>query len=276
MLNIIELLKKRFKMKNHLPNNLNDTVSMLGYVTLTIGALILDIIVTFGFIFGAYFVIRLILISPSWLMTILSIVLTACSLVGIAAVIIYVSDIVCLIQELKRGNYNKALKFLKVIGFICIIIILLILLIVVIFPNNEKEDIENENSIKTTRHANEVVEYPIQDIWVYRYNHQTGKSELAACGYMDEYTSAVIDTEENLHKLILGSYMYLGTIKGYQNGDKSMEVYQVILPEISEDFVLTNDNVKLDYSGNKKMIEVAGWIYMDGTTILAVSPLYSE
>jgi len=70
--------------------------------------------------------------------------------------------------------------------------------------------------------------------------------------------------------------MYLGTIKGYQNADKTIEVYQVTLPKISDNFVLTNDNVKLDYSGNKKMIEVTGWIYMDGTTILAVSPLYSE
>ena len=40
--------------------------------------------------------------------------------------------------------------------------------------------------------------------------------------------------------------------------------------------VLTNDAFELDYSGNSKMIEVDGWVYMDGTTIIAVSPLYSE
>lgn len=275
MLNIIELLKKRFKIKNHLPSNLNDAVSMLGYITQTIGFFILHIIVTLGFIFGAYFVIRITLISPFWLMTILSIVLTACSLVGIAAVIIDVSDIVCLIQELRKGNYNKALKFLKTIVFICITFILIVVLVVMIIHNNKKNEIEEYNN-EITEQANEVEEYPIHDIWVYRYNYQTGKSEMAACGYMDEYTSAITDPKEDLRELISGSYMYLGTVKGYQNEDKTMEVYQVSLPEISENFILTNDNVELDYSGNRKMIEVSGWIYMEGTTILAVSPLYTE
>ena len=275
MLNIIESLIKRLKMKNHLPCNLNDAVSMLGYITQTVGFLILHIIVTLGFIFGTYFVIRITLISPFWLMTILSIVLTACSLVGIAAVIIDVSDIVYLIQKLRKGNYNKALKFLKTIAFICITFILIVVLVVMIIPNNKKNEIDESNN-EIIEQANEVEKYPIHDIWVYRYNYQTGKSEMAACGYMDEYTSAITDTKEDLRKLISGSYMYLGTIKGYQNEDKTMEVYQVSLPEISENFILTNDNVELDYSGNRKLIEVSGWIYMEGTTILAVSPLYTE
>jgi len=276
MLNIIELVKKRFKTKNHLPSNLNDAVSMLGYITQTIGFLILHITVALGFIFGTYFAIRITLISPSWLMTILSIVLTSCSLVGIAAVIIDVSDMVCLIKELRKGNYSKSLKFLKTIAFVCIALILIIVLVVIVLPNSSKNKIERENNNEITEQIDEIVEYPIHDIWVFRYNYQTGKSEMASCGYMDEYTSAVAETEEDLRKLISGSYMYLGTIKGYQNDDKTIEVFQVRLPEISEDFVLTNDNVKLDYSGNRKMIEVTGWIYMDGTTILAVSPLYTE
>lgn len=273
---LLEAIKNRITSKRELPTNLNTAVGLIGWLIQNIGILILHILVTIGFIFGAYFVIRITLISPFWLMTILSIVLVACSLVGIAAIIIDMSDIVCLIQELRKGNYNKALKFLKTISFICTTLILIVVLVVVILPDNEKKEIEKESADQITEQADEVVEYPIQDIWVFRYNYQTGKSEMAACGYMDEYTSAVIDTEEDLRKLISGSYMYLGTIKGYQNEDKTMEVFQVRLPEISENFVLTNDNVELDYSGNRKMIEVTGWIYMDGTTILAVSPLYSE
>ena len=275
MLNIIELLKERLNTKKRLPSNHNDAVSMIGYITYTIGVFILHIIVTLGFIFGTYFVIRITLISPFWLMTILSIVLTACSLVGIAAVIIDISDIVYLIQELKNGNYKKALKFLKTIMIICITLILIVSLIVMIIPNN-KNEIDEESNNKITEQSSKVEEYPIHDIWVYRYNYQTDKNEFAACGYMDEYTSAVVDTKEDLRTLISGSYMYLGTIKGYQNKDKTIEVYQVSLPEISKNFTLTNDNVKLDYSGSRKMTEVTGWIYMEGTTILAVSPLYTE
>ena len=167
-------------------------------------------------------------------------------------------------------------KRFKTIAFVCIALILIIVLVVIVLPNKSKNKIEKENNDEIIEQIDEIVEYPIRDIRVFRYNYQTGKSEMASCGFMDEYTSAVAETEEGLRKLISGSYMYLGTIKGYQNDDKTMEVFQVCLPEISENFVLTNDNVKLDYSGNRKMIEVAGWIYMDGTTILAVSPLYTE
>ena len=117
---------------------------------------------------------------------------------------------------------------------------------------------------------------PITNLWVYRYNIQTKEGELSPCGYLDQYTSVVAETDEKISKVITGSYMYLGTIKGYQNDDKTINVYQVHLPELSAIFVLTNDNFVFDYSGNKKMVEIDGWIYLDGTIILAVSPLYSN
>ena len=276
MSKLIELFKNRITLKKELPKNLNTTVELIGWLIQNIGMLLLHILVTAGFIFGAYLVIRITLISPFWLMTILSIVLISCSLVGIVATLIDITNMVHLIQELRKGNYNRALFFLRTIAFISITLILTIVLIVTIFPNKAENEINKENNTETPQQVDEMVEYPIRDIWVFRYNSQTGKSEMASCGYMDEYTSMVADSEEDLQKLISGSYMYLGTIKGYQNNDKTMEVFQVRLPEISENFILTNDNVKLDYSGNKKMIEVTGWIYMEGTTILAVSPLYSE
>ena len=137
-------------------------------------------------------------------------------------------------------------------------------------------DTRSDTKGTITSAVSETIEYPITDAWVYRYNIQTGKSDFAPCGYIDEYTSLVADTDKTVSRAITGTYMYLGTIKGYQNKDKTIEVYQVRLPELSENFVLTNDNIELDYSGNSKMIEVDGWIYMDGTTIIAVSPLYSE
>lgn len=128
----------------------------------------------------------------------------------------------------------------------------------------------------TETNSTSEIEYPIFDVWVYRYNVQTESYDFSPCGYVDEYTSIVNNKKDNVVKTISGTYMYLGTIKGYQNDDKTIEVYQVKLPELSPNFALTNDSVKLDYSGNSKMIEVVGWIYLNGTEIIAVSPLYSE
>ena len=156
----------------------------------------------------------------------------------------------------------------------------LILIIAIIWSastgRNDDDEPQTNTDIDTTTNETVEVEYPITDAWVYRYNIQTGKSDFAPCGYIDEYTSLVAETDETVSEAITGTYMYLGTIKGYQNEDKTIEVYQVRLPELSENFVLTNDNIELDYSGNSQMIEVSGWVYMDGTTIIAVSPLYSE
>lgn len=113
------------------------------------------------------------------------------------------------------------------------------------------------------------------NLWVYKYDGTSGKSDFAPVGYMDEYTSLVADTDESLDEVITDSYMYLGSIKGYKNDDGTFEVYQVELTE-RNNLVLTNDDFELDYSGKREMAEANGWIYMDGTTILAVSPLYSE
>lgn len=156
------------------------------------------------------------------------------------------------------------------------VIVLLCAIVFIKFSGNDKKTAKTPPENFTEAQQNENKEYPINDLWVYRYNPQTGKSEFAPCGYLDEYTSIVAETDKELTDVITGSYMYLGTINGYQNSDKTMEVFQVRLPELSENFVLTNDSVQLDYSGNKKMIEVTGWIYMQGNTIIAVSPLYEE
>ena len=138
----------------------------------------------------------------------------------------------------------------------------ILLVIVVIWSASTGKDDNNElqtnTDIDTTTDETIEVEYPITDAWVYRYNIQTGKCDFAPCGYIDEYTSLVADTDKTVSRAVTGTYMYLGTIKGYQNEDKTIEVYQVILPELSESFVLTNDSVELDYSGNSKMIEVIG------------------
>ena len=134
----------------------------------------------------------------------------------------------------------------------------------------KEQSSNNETNIPSTQ------AYPIKDIWVYRYNVQTKSYDFSPCGYIDEYTSTVAAEEDNLVKIISGTYMYFGTIKGYQNDDKTIQIYQVKLPELSPNFVLTNDSIKLDYSGNSKMVEVEGWIYLKGTEIIAVSPLYSE
>lgn len=134
----------------------------------------------------------------------------------------------------------------------------------------------NQAEMSTDNDSTSTKDYPINDIWVYRYNIQTKSYDFAPCGYIDEYTSVVDSNDHDLVKLISGTYMYLGTIKGYQNEDKTIQIYQVQLPELSSNFTLTNDSIKLDYSGNRKMIEVEGWIYLDGTEIIAVSPLYNE
>ena len=160
-----------------------------------------------------------------------------------------------------------------------LISVVLISIIVIIFSasacgnsNNEKQP-NTKDSVNITT---QTVKRPITDAWVYRYNVQTGQSDFAACGYIDQYTSLVTKTDETVSGAVTGTFMYLGSIKGYQNEDKTIEVYQVTLTEISENFILTNDSIELDYSGNKKMIEVDGWIYMDGNTIIAVSPVYAE
>ena len=134
----------------------------------------------------------------------------------------------------------------------------------------------NQAVISADNDSTSTNDYPIHDVWVYRYNIQTKSYDFAPCGYIDEYTSVVDSKDHDLVKLISGTYMYLGTIKGYQNSDKTIQIYQVKLPELSPNFTLTNDSIKLDYSGNSKMIEVEGWIYLNGTEIIAVSPLYNE
>lgn len=166
---------------------------------------------------------------------------------------------------------------MKKIIFFSVAALIIIALIWYVAANQDRDKgFQADETSETTKHETEEVKYPITDVWVYRYNALTGESDFAACGYIDEYTSLVSKSDEKITKIITGSQMYLGTIKGYQNKDKTIEVYQVRLPELSESFTLTNDEIELDYSGKKNMIEVDGWIYLNGNTILAVSPLYSD
>lgn len=153
-------------------------------------------------------------------------------------------------------------------------IVIAILLMLISFSlfgcNSDEESLPDENIDDTVE-----TEYPITDLWVNRYNIQTRDYDFSPCGYIDEYTSTV-EVTNDIVKTLSGTRMYLGTIKGYQNADKTIQIYQVKLPELSPNFVLTNDSFKLDYSGNSKMIEVEGWIYLDKTTIIGVSPLYND
>lgn len=158
----------------------------------------------------------------------------------------------------------------KVILLITFLIALAIIFTACTSSKNNREEISTDNDPTSTK------DYPIHDVWVYRYNIQTKSYDFVPCGYIDEYTSVVDSKDHDLVKLISGTYMYLGTIKGYQNEDKTIQIYQVKLPELSSNFTLTNDFIKLDYSGNNKMIEIEGWIYLNGTEIIAVSPLYNE
>ena len=156
-----------------------------------------------------------------------------------------------------------------------LVLLTFLITLVIIFTACTSSEI-NQIEIGTDDDSTLTKDYPIHDVWVYRYNIQTKNYDFAPCGYIDEYTSVVDSKDHDLVKLISGTYMYLGTIKGYQNSDKTIQIYQVKLPELSPNFTLTNDSIKLDYSGNSKMIEVEGWIYLNGTEIIAVSPLYNE
>ena len=158
----------------------------------------------------------------------------------------------------------------KTLFLLTFLITLVIIFTACTSSKNNQTEFSTDNDYQSTK------DYPIEDVWVYRYNVQTKSYDFAPCGYIDEYTSVVDSKDHGLVKLISGTYMYLGSIKGYQNADKTIQIYQVKLPELSPNFTLTNDSIKLDYSGNSKIIEVEGWIYLNGTEIIAVSPLYNE
>ena len=263
------------KRKFEIPQNTNDTMALIAWVIQIFGTLLLHLLITAGFVIGAYFFVKLAILSPFWFTTLLAIVFVAVSLIGLSAIIIDITEIISIIKELRKGNYHNALKFIKRVLMLFLVLVLCVALIVTVSKFSGNNEITPNTTTESTQEtvANEL---PITGLWVYRYNYQTGKSDFASCGYIDQYTTLVSETDESISKFLTGSYMYLGTIKGYLNANKTIEVYQVTLPEISDNFTIANDNIKLDYSGNKKMIEVTGWIYMDGTTILAVSPLYSE
>lgn len=153
-------------------------------------------------------------------------------------------------------------------------LLLFVALAIITIPNNNSKEQSQNISSNHQNVDQKSIEYPITDVWVNKYNVQTGDSEFAACGYVDEYTSIVKNTNKPVQEAIEGTTMYMGTIIGYQNTDKTMLVYQVNLPELGENFLLTNDNFEMDFSGQQEIIEVDGWIYLDGTDIIAVSPLY--
>ena len=276
MSRLLEVLKVRIRRKRQLPDNLNTVVGLVGLTIQTIGVLLLHILLTTGLVFGAYAIISITILSPFWLMYLLSIIIIGLSIVGIAAIAIDIAELITVIKELKNGNYKQALQVIKITAIVVLSIIIIVISIITvcsIVKSNNSDNTNNDNSESTNA---DVEQYPITDLWVYRYDAQTKESPLSPCGYLDQYTSLVAETDKKISKVITGSYMYLGTIKGYQNDDKTISVYQVKLPELSANFVLTNDNFVFDYSGSKKMVEIDGWIYMDGTTIHAVSPLYEN
>ena len=276
MSRLIDVIKARISRRQQLPDNLNTAVGLVGLTVQAVGVLLLHILLTAGFVFGSYAIISITILSPFWLMYLLSVILVVLSIVGIAAIIIDIAELITVVKELKSGNYKQALRVIKITAVVILSIVIIVFSIITAFSiinSNNSDKANNDNSESTNEDAEQ---YPITDLWVYRYNVQTKESTLSPCGYLDQYTSLVAETDKKVSKVITGSYMYLGTIKGYQNDDKTISVYQVELPELSANFVLTNDNFVFDYSGSKKMVEIDGWIYVDGTTILAVSPLYAD
>ena len=161
-----------FKLNNasKMPNNLNTAVELIGWIIQIFGVLILHILLTVCILFGTYAIISTTILSPFWLMYILSIVFVALSFIGIAAVIIDITNLAHIMRELKNGNYKKELK---VIETTCVVVILItalvITLISAIFINSLTKDEQNNDTTETNT---EVEQYPITDLWVYRYNIQ--------------------------------------------------------------------------------------------------------
>ena len=99
-----------FKLNNtsKIPNNLNTAVELIGWIIQIFGVLVLHILLTVCILFGTYAIISTTILSPFWLMYILSIVFVALSFIGIAAVIINITNLVHIIRELKTATTKKS------------------------------------------------------------------------------------------------------------------------------------------------------------------------
>ena len=67
----------------------------------------------------------------------------------------------------------------------------------------------NQTEFSTDNASPSTKDYPIDDVWVYRYNVQTKSYDFAPCGYIDEYTSVVDSTDYDLVKENLASGYFL-------------------------------------------------------------------
>ena len=106
MLKILKMRKESRETQKELISTLNSKANLTGYLMKTIGELVVTTLITICFIFGACLAIYATILVPSLLTIMFSIIIVACSLVGIGEVIIGASDVVFLIQETKQWN-NK-------------------------------------------------------------------------------------------------------------------------------------------------------------------------
>lgn len=84
--------------------NITDADGYVGWIMQIVGTLVLHSLLTCCFLFGAYFLVRITVIDPSWFMIALSIIVCAVSLMGIAAIIIDICNIVFLVHEIKSSK----------------------------------------------------------------------------------------------------------------------------------------------------------------------------
>lgn len=87
------------KLNKQTPTDLNSKVGMAAWIAQMVGMLVIHIVLTGLFIFGAYSFIRIALVADFWLMTVLAILFVGISIMGIAAIIIDICNILFLIKN---------------------------------------------------------------------------------------------------------------------------------------------------------------------------------
>lgn len=87
------------KLNKQIPTDLNAKVGMAAWITQMIGMLVVHIVLTALFILGAYFFVRIAFVADFWLMTVLAILFVGISIMGIAAIVIDICNILFLIKN---------------------------------------------------------------------------------------------------------------------------------------------------------------------------------
>lgn len=152
---------------------------------------------------------------------------------------------------------------------LAIIAVIILVVFTLVFKTNKEE--REDTTQKSQVDESDIVTQNEEVVYVQQFLPESNGWN-AVPAYLDEYSSLVMKTDNTIQEAIAKKNMYLGTILGYQNEDKTIFTYQI---EIAQpNILITNDDFEFDYSGNSKMIEQTGYIYLDGTKIVAVAPIY--